>query len=93
MIRLDLMRSALKHMAVLALVLIVLAVFLAPTIDLEPTALRASRAAQALQAALASAALVFTALLFCAEVCLRQVSDARFDFNCDLLVLNCTRLC
>ena len=48
---------------VIVLLLVVMTVFLAPTVNLEPTALRAMKAASMLFAALALAGTAFAALL------------------------------
>ncbi len=88
------MQPNLKSMMVLLLLLVVAAVFLAPSVDLEPTALRASQAAQALQATLISTALVFSGLFGIAGFFFaRRTLDSHLTNYDDLLVLNCTRLC
>jgi hypothetical protein len=76
------------------LLLAVAVVFFAPLVDLEPTALRASRAAQAVQAALISAAFVLSGLLCIAVFCFPGGSlDSHLMLRDNLFVLNCARLC
>jgi hypothetical protein len=79
---------------VTVLLVTVVAVFISPAIDLEPTALRASQAAQALQTALLSAAFVLSSLLcLAAPGFLGPICHLRLKIHADLLELNCTRLC
>jgi len=78
---------------VVGLLLTVALVFFAPSVDLEPTALRSVQAARALQLAMISAALVFTSLLSIRTISFRWERDFGPANDSDLLVLNCTRLC
>ena len=88
------MQLNLKPLIVLLLLLAVAVVFFAPSVDLQPTALRASRSAQALQSGLISTALVLSGLLCMAGFCFaRRTLDSHLTSHGDLLVLNCTRLC
>jgi type II secretory pathway pseudopilin PulG len=88
------MPSIVKHALVALLLVTIVAVFVAPGIQLEPTALRASRAAQALQMALLSAALAFTALLcFAGPSLICRGCASSLTAHGDLLDLNCIRLC
>jgi len=76
------------------MILVVAVVFFAPSIDLEPTALRASQAAQALQLALISAGLTLSLLLsFACFFFVQECSDFTRGSNDDLVTLNCARLC
>jgi hypothetical protein len=76
------------------LVLVVAVVFFAPSTDLEPTALRASQAARALQFALISAALTLS-LLLCSTCFgfLHRHSESPLASDDDLVTMNCSRLC
>jgi ABC-type uncharacterized transport system permease subunit len=75
-------------------VLAVAVVFLAPTVDLEPSALRAAQAARVLQTAMLSAAFALGVLLCFASLCLPQSRhDGTAASLSDLLRLNCTLLC
>jgi len=75
------------------LLLTVALVFFAPSVDLEPTALRAIQAARAVQLAIISAALVFTSLLGITAISFRWERSFDPANDGDLLVLNCSRLC
>ena len=76
------------------LILVIAVVFFAPSTDLEPTALRASQAASALQLALVYAALTLNALFFLACLSMvREFSDSHLASHDDLITLNCSRLC
>lgn len=87
-------KKDIQFLCVTLLVLVVAAVFFAPSADLEPTALRAIQAAQALQLALLSAALTLTLLLCFACFCvLPKHSDSPLVLDDDLVIRNCTRLC
>lgn len=83
-----------KYITVALVMGTVLLVFLLPSINLEPTALRAIRAAQALAGTLLSVATMVNILLtaVCFQV-LRRIADGSARQHGDLLVLNCTRLC
>lgn len=75
-------------------VLAVAAVFLAPMVDLEPSALRAAQAARALQTAMISAAFTLGDLRSFASLCLLESdNDGAAASLSDLLTLNCTLLC
>ena len=87
------MSTWLKSLLVILLLVAVATVFISPAIDLEPTALRASRAAQALQIALLSAALAIRGLLSPIFVSLTPQAESRGVNHENLLDLNCTRLC
>jgi len=76
------------------LILVVAVVFFAPSTDLEPTALRASQAARALELALVSAALTLSLLLcFACFSYVHERSDFPLASDDDLVTLNCARLC
>lgn len=76
------------------LLIAVLVVFLAPSIDLAPTALRASRAAKMVLIALAAAALTLGPLFPVAAFSVSPESkDSYHTAIDDLVTLNCTRLC
>ena len=87
------MNRLFKPLLIALLLLAVAVVFFAPSVDLEPTALRASQAAQALQMAIVSAALVFSALVSFVGFSFRRSLESGLAVDSDLLVLNCTRLC
>jgi hypothetical protein len=75
-------------------VLAVAAVFLAPMVGLEPSALRAAQAARVLQAAMVSAAFALGVILCFASLCLLESRrDCTAASLSDLLILNCTLLC
>lgn len=87
------MNKLLQRVFIVLLLVAVAVVFFAPSVDLEPTALRASQAAQALQVALISAALVLCGLL--GFVGFLSLCSLHFCLgaDCDLVALNCARLC
>lgn len=87
------MNKLLQRIFVVLLLVAVAVVFFAPSVDLEPTALRASRAAQAFEAALVSAALVFSGLLSFIGFFFLHDPHSHLTIDCDLVALNCTRLC
>jgi hypothetical protein len=93
-------KSGIRSLMAIAIVLAVLFVLIAPTLNLAPSALRASRAAQ----------ILFLCLVLCLSLMTDAVSVAGFQYACDfcdsdygghanplqqcgLLDLNCTRLC
>jgi hypothetical protein len=87
-------QSSFRAVLVVLLLLTIAAVFFAPSVDLEPTALRASQAARALQTILISAAYVLSSLLCIASICFPGgILDSHLVIHHDLTVLNCTRLC
>lgn len=89
------MRDKLKVVAAPVLIIAVVAVFIAPVVNLEPTAMRAWRAAQMI--ALGMQAAATTALLLTIAV---PSAAARPEFlrepfgrSADLIALDCVRLC
>lgn len=69
-------------------------VFVSPMVNLDPTALRASRAAQVLISTLASAAFLFSSFLIASgrsRIALSGKTAAQFPG--DLLALTCSLLC
>lgn len=83
-----------RFLLITLLVAVVAVVFFAPSTNLEPTALRASQAAKALQLALVSAALTLSLLLCSACVCfVPEGSNSTLPSDDDLVTLNCSRLC
>jgi len=73
----------------------VVAVFVSPGVDLEPTAMRAVQAATLAMAALAAAATLLTSMLLASE----QFTPSGGALHCcsivppDLIAVICTRLC
>jgi len=82
-----------KSALIILLLVAVAVVFFAPSVDLEPTALRAAQAAQARQIALISAAFAFSGLLCFIGLVSPSDRESRVLIDCDLVTLNCTRLC
>jgi hypothetical protein len=80
---------------IVALVVCVMVVFVSPAVSLEPTALRASKAANLLLAALLLAGSLVAALLhICfAHFVIRQEFDTPVARAADLVDLNCVRRC
>ncbi|MGC2195575.1 MAG: hypothetical protein WA628_12930 [Terriglobales bacterium] len=95
MILLHLMGGRAKLGIVIVLLLCVMAVFISPAVDLEPTALRALKAANMLFAALILAGTTIAAYLTLSFSFMGMV----FDFHpmeasaASLVDLNCVRLC
>lgn len=89
------MNGATKVAVGIVLLLSVLIIFIAPAVDLEPTALRAMQAASLLFAVLALAGTTIAATLTVSNPCLGAV----FGFHpigastASLVDLNCVRLC
>ena len=86
------MSDKFKIGAALLLLLTVVYIFVAPTFDLDPTALRAARHAASIFIAIAAAASVLTAL----ETGLQSIlisPSAPIPPASDLIDLTCTRLC
>jgi hypothetical protein len=75
----------------LAAIFVVLFLCFAPTVDLEPTALRAARAAQLLSIAIASAAFIFLGLLGTPSFS-GFVSIASKSFQAPAYILDCELL-
>jgi hypothetical protein len=80
---------------VIVLLLIVMTVFIAPTVDLEPTALRAMKAASLLFAALVLAGTAIAALLSVSfsSTGIILASDSARQKAANIVDLNCVRLC
>jgi hypothetical protein len=80
---------------VIVLLLIVMTVFIAPTVDLEPTALRAMKAASLLFAALVLAGTAIAALLTVSfsPTWIILASDRARQNAAHIVDLNCARLC
>jgi hypothetical protein len=95
MMVLDSMRSDAKFGIVIVLVLSVMVVFVSPAVDLEPTALRALKAAKMLFAALVLAGTAIAACLRGSFPSLGIVlASHRIEASAASLVdLNCARLC
>ncbi|MGA8151259.1 MAG: hypothetical protein WB952_09945 [Terriglobales bacterium] len=89
------MKDWVKLGMVILLLLSMIAIFISPAVDLEPTALRAANLANLLFALLALAGTVLTARF---DVPISPVAST-FERECallpapDLVDLNCTRLC
>ena len=83
-------RLLIRIAAVVVLALILL-VFVAPSIDLEPTALRARQAAQMLLASITSYAFLFAGLSLAR--CMVTAWRRQKGVVASLQDLNCTRLC
>jgi hypothetical protein len=82
-----------KSILIVLLLVAVAVVFFAPSVDLAPTALRAAQAAQALQVALISAVFVCSGLLCLVGLVSPRDFESLLFIDCDLVTLNCTRLC
>ena len=93
MIVLALVTKAAKYTVVAVVLVSVLLVFLLPSISLEPTALRALRAAKALAAALVLAATAVSLALATSKPGFASHIQSVARSGSDLLDLNCTRLC
>jgi len=89
------MSAAVKVAVGIVLLLSVLVVFIAPAVDLEPTALRAMQAASLLFAVLALARTTIAATLTLSNPYMGAVFSGRpIDASTASLVdLNCARLC
>ncbi len=95
MIRLKLVKSLLKPVMVILLLLSVIAIFVSPAVDLQPTALRAVQYASLLFAVLLSAGTVCLALLHF-PFGQTSIFVKRYFILApppDLLDLNCALLC
>ena len=78
----------------LLLLLAVVVVCVSPVADLDPTAMRSSQAAQALVMALALAAFLVLPFSVVTDTDRRLASnESVFQFQDDLLELNCIRTC
>ena len=95
MMVLDSMRSDAKLGIVIVLVLSVMVVFVSPAVDLEPTALRALKAAKMLFAALVLAGTAIAACLSVSFPSLGIVIESPHSeaSAASLVDLNCARLC
>lgn len=92
------MKKRIYIVLTLLLLLALAAVFLAPSVDLEPSALRAARAAAILFLSIFIAshlllALASNPLQECRAVFERRDSDSTVTSDLSLLDLYCTRLC
>lgn len=95
MIKLVLVGDVLKFGLVILLLFSVIAVFVSPAVDLEPTALRAAKMANLLFALLALAGTAFTARLRQATAAHATTFEPNYGLLSapDLVNLNCIRLC
>lgn len=88
------MRSIALRIVALVLLIAVLGIFVSPAVDLDPTALRSIRAAQALLTGIFAAATVLAAFI---SLVLAGHIGVRGDFiaatHDHLFELNCSRLC
>lgn len=89
------MSDAAKFGIVIGLLLIVMTVFIAPAVDLEPTALRAMKAASMLFAALALAGTAIAARFSVSFSYIRIISEFRRlrQSAANIVDLICVRLC
>lgn len=89
------MRVPPKFIVCLVLVVSVVAVFVAPAVDLEPTAMRAARAAQLFMCSFAAAAAIMFSLL----PAMQSAHVGLFGHlhvlcsSADILDVDCARLC
>jgi hypothetical protein len=82
------------YVAAFVLLASVLAVFISPVVDLEPSALRALQFASLLFAALVSISIAFVYRLFWGLETFSYANEFSFlKYVPDLLDLTCTRLC
>jgi len=95
MIILQLVKNSIELGAVIMLLLSVIAIFVSPAVDLEPTALRALQLANALFAILALAGTILTGLFSRVVSSFPRVIEPVCALlpAPELVDLNCTRLC
>ncbi len=89
------MRDWIKFGVVILVLLSVITVFVSPSVDLEPTALRAAKLAHLLFALMALAGTMFAARLAraVAPVIANSDRDCALQAGPDIVDLNCTLLC
>lgn len=89
------MKSDIKFRLVILLLLSMIAIFISPAMDLQPTALRALTLANSLFAILALAATILTRLFGRVVPSFAHIveTDCGLLPAPDLVALNCTRLC